>query len=82
MSKNDSRGADALAKEASDVGGILRAVVSTSDAGGLAMATKVRREDVPALTEGGNERKKYLPAAAETMEQQERWSVRGAFGVI
>jgi len=68
MSEEYGGSGNALAKKAGDVFGILRAAVSASHARGLAMTTKVRRKDMPAQAQRGNHRKKYLPAAAESMQ--------------
>ena len=82
MPEDYCRGANALAQQVDNVLRILWTVVSASDTGGLAMTPQVGRENVPALAEGWNKRQKYLPAAAESVQQQERRPIRRAFPII
>src|SRR5208282_205243 len=82
MSEEYGGSGNALTKEAGDVFGIPRAVVSASHTGGLAMTAKVRRNDMPAQTQRGNHRQKYLPASAKSMEQHQRRPMGRAFGVV
>src|SRR5271165_2317220 len=73
---------NALAQKTCDVFGILRPMVSASDARRLAMAAQVGREDMPAQAQRRNHRQKYLPAAAEPVQQYQRRSVGRAFGIV
>src|SRR5260370_11707481 len=82
MSEENSGGGDALAQKVGDVCGILRAAVSASHAGRLAMTAKVRREDMPAQAQRGDHRQKYLPAPPESMQQHQWRPMGGPFGIV
>src|ERR1019366_7992448 len=82
MPKEHGGSGNALANQAGDVFGILRALVSAGNAGGFAMPAKVGREDLPTQAQRGNHGEKYLPAPAEAMQQHERRPMGRAFGVV
>ena len=46
------------------------------------MTAKVGREDLPAQTQRGNDREKYLPAPPKSMQQHERRPIGWAFGIV
>src|SRR5271163_4526553 len=71
-----------VAKKAGYLFRILRAVVSASYPRRLAMTAKIGREDMPAHAQRRNQRQKYLPAPAESMQQHEWRPIGGAFGIV
>jgi hypothetical protein len=80
--KEHGGSANALAEKMGNVFAVLRRLIAARYVRRFAMTAHVRRVNMPAQAEGGNEGQKYLPAAPESVEEHEGRAIGGALSVI